>query len=207
LGTASRFHETYLTDGLNLPPVLQNYSGQTLGLPPEIIVMGLGEGTHMPNGSGYNDTNLRNTFTLSTPWMLLGVAPTLEELTPPRRDQYLHYANLYKKFIRPVLPTCKMFHHAPVSSEGGVMSSGWFVTEYAAPERGKGWATVVRIGSSSSDTYVLKPRGLDRGMTYRVTFDSTGETATMNGIELVRDGVPVRLESVMSSELLLFESQ
>jgi alpha-galactosidase len=207
LGTASRFHETYLTDGLNLPPVLQNYSGQTLGLPPEIIVMGLGEGTHMANGSGYNDTNLRNTFTLSTPWMLLGVAPSLEELTPPRRDRYLHYANLYKKFIRPILPTCKMFHHAPVSSEGGVMSSGWFVTEYDAPDRGRGWATVVRIGSSDSDTYVLKPRGFDRGKTYRVTFDSTGETATMNGIELVRDGVPVRLESVMSSELLLFESQ
>jgi hypothetical protein len=46
---------------------------------------------------------------------------------------------------------------------------------------------------------------LDRGKTYRVTFDSTGETAMMNGIELVRNGMPVRLESVMSSELLLFE--
>ena len=206
LGTASRFHETYLTDGLNMPPVLQNYSGQTLALPPEIMVLGLGEGTHMVNGSGYNDTHLRNTFTLSTPWMLLGVAPSLAELTPPRRERYAHYGNLYKRFIRPMLPTCKMFHHAPVSSEGGVMSSGWFAMEFAAPDRAKAWATIVRIGSSNSPIYVFKPRGLDRGKTYRVTFDSTGETVTMTGMELVRGGVPVRLESVMSSELLLLEA-
>jgi alpha-galactosidase len=78
--------------------------------------------------------------------------------------------------------------------------------EVAAPDRTKAWATLVRIGSSHSDVYVFRPRGLDRGKTYRVTFDSTGETATMTGMELFRDGVPVRLESVMSSELLLLEA-
>ncbi|MDP6057342.1 MAG: alpha-galactosidase, partial [Pirellulaceae bacterium] len=42
LGTASRFHETYLTDGLWMPHVLQVYSGLTLGLPPEVFVTAIG---------------------------------------------------------------------------------------------------------------------------------------------------------------------
>ena len=138
LGTAGRFHETYLTDGLNMPGVLQNYSGQSLALPPEVFVIGLAEGSHGMNGSGHNDTHLRNTFSLSTPWMLLGVAPSLEELSPERRERYAHYVNLYKQFIRPILPVCKMYHHAPVSSKSGVTSSGWFAMEYAAPDRSKG---------------------------------------------------------------------
>ncbi len=207
LGTAGRFHETYLTDGLNMPGVLQNYSGQTLALPPEIFVIGLGEGSDEMNGSGHNDTNLRNTFTLSTPWILLGVAPSVEELSPYRRDRYAHYVSIYKQLIRPILPTCRMYHHAPVTSRGGVTSNGWFAMEYTAPDRSKGWATIVRIGPTDSDTYIFKPRGLDRGKTYRVTFDSTGETVSQDGMELIRDGLPIRLESVMSSELLLFEAQ
>ncbi len=86
------------------------------------------------------------------------------------------------------------------------MSTGWFRMEFATPDRAKAWATIVRVGSSNSPVYVFKPRGLDRGKTYRLTFDSTGETVTMTGMELVRGGVPVRLESVMSSELLLLEA-
>ena len=89
---------------------------------------------------------------------------------------------------------------------GGVTSSGWLALEYGTPDRTKGWATIIRVGPSESDRYVLLPRGLDRGKRYRVTFDSTGETAAIDGWELVRDGVPVHLESVLSSELMLFEA-
>jgi hypothetical protein len=49
------------------------------------------------------------------------------------------------------------------------------------------------------------PRGLDRSRPYRVTFDSTGESATVDGWALVHQGIPVHLESVLSSEILLFE--
>jgi hypothetical protein len=180
---------------------------QSLALPPEVFVIGLAEGAHGVNGSGYSDKHLRNTFCLSTPWLLLGVAPSLKELTPELRERYAHYVNLHKTFIRPILPVCKMYHHAPVSSKGGVTSSGWFAMEYMAPDRSRGWAPIVRIGARDSDTHLLKPRGLDRGKTYRVTFDSTGETVTRDGMEWVRDGLPVRLKSVMSFELLLFEAQ
>jgi len=168
-----------------------------------MLVFGLGNSSD----TGPLDTLLRATFTLSTPWILYGVAPSVGELSPERRERYLQYANLYKNFIRPMFPTCKMFHHAPVSSRGGYDSGPWFATEYAAPDRAKGWATVVRLGESESDRYVFKPRGLDVGRTYRVTFDSTGGTATVDGLRLIQEGIPVRLETIMSSELLLFQEE
>ena len=208
LGVVSRFHEAYLTDVLWLPHVLQNYSGLSMGLPPEIIVTAFGacrEGIGYPENF---DTLLRCIFTLGTPMIFAGmVAPSREGLTRERRNDYLRYAKLYREFIRPLLPTCKMYHHAPISARGGVTANGWFAVEYASPYRAKGWATIARIGKSESDTYLFTPRGLHRGKTYTVTFDSTGESATIDGLRLVQAGIPIHLESIAASELLRFEEQ
>ena len=57
---------------------------------------------------------------------------------------------------------------------------------------------------TDADTYTFHPRGLDPGKTYRVTFDSLASSAAVTGLSLIREGVPVRLENVGSSELLLF---
>jgi alpha-galactosidase len=207
LGTAARFHESYLTDGLRVPHVLQIYSGQSLALPPEVFVIGLGADGGLPTGHPENlETNLRTIFTLSTPWIFAGiVAPSLDALSPEVLDRYLHYAEIYKEFIRPLLPDCRIYHHSPISSRGGVSSSGWFAMEYASPDRSRGWATIVRMGQCEPDLYLFRPRGLARGGRYRVTFDSSGDSVAVDGISLVRDGIPVRLETVGSSELLLFE--
>jgi hypothetical protein len=154
------------------------------------------------------DTHLRSVYALATPMLFAGmVAPNPDQMPPRRLKEHLHYAGLYKEFIRPLLPSCRLYHHAPISTRGGVTSSGWLALEYGTPDRTSGWAMVVRIGPSETDRYVLEPRGLDRGVAYRVTFDSTGETAAVDGWELMRDGVPVQLESVLSSELLLFEAE
>ena len=79
--------------------------------------------------------------------------------------------------------------------------------EYVAPAQTRGWATVARIAQSDDTAFLLKPRGLALGHTYRVTFDSLAETITMRGLELARDGLPIRLESPLSSELILFEQE
>ena len=202
LGTAAYFHETYLTDGLWMPHVLRVYAGQTLALPPENLVVAIGA----PGWKGPLETYLRATFTLSTPLIAFGPAPTVDALNPFVRDAFLRYARIYKEFIRPLLPTCRMHHHAPVSSRGGVESSGWFAVEFASPDRSRGWATIIRTGATDSDTFGFVPRGLDPAKTYRVTFDSMDSGVTMSDLELMRDGVPLRLEAIMSSELLLFET-
>lgn len=202
LGTAGHFHETYLTDGLWMPHVLRAYSGQTLALPPEALVVAIGA----PGWKGPLETYLRCIFSLSTPLLAFGPAPSVEELSPPARKAYLRYAGLYKQVIRPLLPDCRMFHHAPVSARGGVTSSGWFAVEFASPDRSRAWATVVRMGDSESDTFHLVPRGLDPSRTYRVTFDSLDASAEIAGLQLAQEGLRVRLEAALSSELLLFDA-
>ena len=210
LGTVGRFHEAYLTDGLWLPRELQIYSGLTLGLPPEIfaILHGAhsgGRGIGLPQRT---ETLLRMSYATSTPQIFVGaVAPNVEQLRPERREMFLHYGKIFKEFIRPLLPTCKVYHHEPINSRGDVLSSGWFVMEYASPDRKKGWAVLVRTGAVESDIYNLRLRGLDPAKNYRVTFDSLGSTAKMEGSRLTVDGLPIRLEDAGSSELLLFEAK
>ena len=70
--------------------------------------------------------------------------------------------------------------------------------------KSRGWATVARMARSEDTIYLLKPRGLSLGHTYRITYDSRGESVTMRGLELARDGLPIRLEASLDSELILF---
>jgi len=186
---------------------LRNYCGQTLGLPPEIFVITPGAYGQSTRGRvGNLEANLRTTFALCTPAIFSGmVAPSLAELSPERLDLHRRYIRLYRDFMQPLLPKCRMYHHAPVSSRGGVDSSGWFAVEYADPEGSKAWAFVARIGDTDSDTYTLVPRGLKAGESYRITLDNSGEKLTINGWESLQKGISIRLESIASSELILFE--
>ena len=99
-----------------------------------------------------------------------------------------------------------MYHHELINARGGVHSSDWFAVEFAAPDRSKACATVVRLGPGDDVTYIFRPRGLSPAKTYRVTFDSLGETLLVEGLRLIREGLPLRLESTAASELLLFEA-
>ena len=232
LGTASRFHETYLTDGLSLPRELQIYSGLTLGLPPENLLILHSADGEMGIGKPQNfDTVLRLSFATSIPQIFVGsVAPSVAELSPERQARFCHYAKIFKAFIRPLLPTCKVYHHEPVNAWGGVASSPWFVMEFASPERTHGWALLVRLRNGAGDRYVHQyknevtkdearlvserdceeryrfyPRGIDPARTYRLTFDSLATSIRIDGLRLQQEGLAIRLENVGMSELLLFE--
>ena len=75
------------------------------------------------------------------------------------------------------------------------------------PNRSKGWATIVRMTNGDADFYSFRPRGLDPGRSYRVRFDTTRTAATIPGAQLAQEALRIRLESMLSSELLLFEAQ
>ena len=207
LGTVPLFHENYLTDGLRLPYQIQSYAGQAIALPPENFLIAHGANAGGGNGHPENlDTNLRIAYTLATPWLFSGaVAPSMEAMPPERIERFLHYDKIYKEFIRPAFPTCKMYQHAPITPDTGVWDSGWFVMEYAAPDGSKGWATLIRVGDCPTDTYLFKPRGLRYGKKYRVTVDSGDDTFITDGHNLITNGLPVCLEVLSESELLLFE--
>ena len=209
LGMTQRFQEAYIGDGLWLPQVLLCYAGRSLAFPPEMFVVAHGAVREQALGRPSNlDTFLRCQFTLSVPQLYSGmIAPSVKSLHPERLERFRHYANLYKTFIRPLWPTSRVFHHEPVNRSGGVESSPWFAMEFSSPDKRKGWATIVRVGYTDDDGYLFKPKGLDLGKTYRVTFDSTGSSIDVRGLELVRDGLAIPLESRIESELLLFEAK
>jgi len=52
----------------------------------------------------------------------------------------------------------------------------------------------------------LRLRGLDVSRRYRATFDNSGETCEVDGLTLMKQGITVRLEGGLASELLLFEA-
>lgn len=205
LATASYWHEHYLSDEAIDPMVYKIINGVTVYLPPEILVS--------PHGMAGPDrpdfiTMLRGSYALGcTPMIFNGMLPkSVDEFQPEVKEQFLHHSNIYKTFMRPLLPALKVYHHAPVSATGGVDTGDWLAIEFAAPDRSQGWATFIRF-SENEPSYLFKPKGLDGQKMYRVTFDNTGEKQELKGSDILRDGLSIRLEPKSpASELLLFEA-
>ena len=79
--------------------------------------------------------------------------------------------------------------------------------EYAAPDGSRGYAGIFRLaGSEGSNSYLFRPRGLNMTKRYHVTFDNSGGTVEMSGLDLAQRGLHIVLENTLSSELLLFEA-
>lgn len=205
LGTVGRFHEHYTTDRADCPSLYQTASGLSVYLPPEVLVS--------PNGmAGQNQpdfvTILRAIYTLgNTPMIFNAMLPrSIEELRHSVKEKFLHYSNIYKAFIRPLLPICKVYHHAPINADEGTESGGWFAMEFESPSQKEGWATIIRLRGDAPDTYLFKPKGLDGQERYSVTFDNSGKKEIFSGSALMQDGLLIHLDTDLCSELLLFEA-
>jgi alpha-galactosidase len=206
LSTAGVFDENYTSDRVTFPYVYRMTSGLSVYLPPEILVT--------PNGmAGPNqpdlETILRSTYALgNTPMLFNGILPkSLNDFTQTQRQMFLRYANLYKKSIRPILPSCRVYHHAPVNAVGGVESGGWFAMEFTSPDRKRGWGIVIRLSNQVFGNYLFKPRGIDPAKNYDVWFDNERRRETFEGSRLVQEGLRIRLEARPASELILFEEK
>jgi hypothetical protein len=206
-GTLSCWDEHYTSDNAVMPHLYQAASGLSVYLPPEVLVTPNG----MTNqaGSPNLDTMLRAIYTLgNTPMIFNGILPrTVEEFTPSMKAKFLHNDKIFKSFIRPLLSTSKVYHHAPVNETGGVETGPWFAMEFSSPDKKKGWATVIRLGGGEPENYLLKPRGLDQERTYEVTFDNTGETVSLDGYRLRQEGISMGVSGELASELILFQAR
>jgi hypothetical protein len=132
---------------------------------------------------------------------------SVDELSPEIREKFLHYAEIYKSFIRPLLPACKVYHHAPVSANGSVESGDWFAMEFSSPDRRKGWATLIHLSSTEPDAYIFQPKSLDGAKEYRLSFDNSGTVAVYKGARLMREGLKIQLPSGRASELIRWETR
>ena len=207
LGTVGVFHEQFTSDRASMPHVYRMLAGLSVFLPPETYVNanGMAGRDRLPDP----DTTLRGVYALgNTPMIDSSFLPhRIADLTPEFRDKCLHYANLYKQFIRPLLATCKVYHHAPVNAHGGVESGNWFAMEFTSPDKTQGWATIIRITKETQGGYLLRLKGLDRRKQYRVTSDNTGKSEVVAGDKLMDEGLKIEPPAGAHSELLLFECE
>jgi len=207
LGTVSRFPEDYTSDDVTIGHVYRMLSGISVYLPPEALVtpIGMAPRQQLPD----LDTMLRSIYALgNTPFIFNSLIPKdAEHITPELRAKFLHYTKMYQNFIRPMLATDKVYHIAPVNADGGVESGNWFAMEFTSPDQHKGWAVVIRLSDDSSQSYLLKLRGLDSSKDRKITVDSTGGTRTVSAGSAERDGLRIQPARNTRSELLLFNVQ
>lgn len=202
LGILHRFDNTELSDWMREPRGVKILNGMTWVLPPEILLRTFG--TEVPDlaGDGDIDSQMRQ-VQMSLP-IFRGIAPSLTEFNPLLRDKIRAGVNLYKSALRPILRDSVVFHHTPQTPY--FSESPWVVLEYASVDKKRSVATLFRTSNHEDPVYLYRPRGLDASLTYKVTFENRAETIEISGIQLVMQGIPVRLETSGTSEMLLFES-
>jgi alpha-galactosidase len=201
-GILHRFDNTELSDWMREPRGVKILNGMTWILPPEILLRTFG--TEVPDlaGDGDIDSQLRQ-VQMSLP-IFRGIAPSLADLNPILRDKIRTGVDLYKTKLRPILRDSVVYHHTPQTPY--FSESPWLVLEYASPDKKRDVATLFRTSNLDNPVYHFLPRGLDASALYKVTLENRGEIVELSGFQLMRDGIPVRLETAGTSEMLLFES-
>jgi alpha-galactosidase len=203
LGMLHRFQNTELSDWMRAPRGLKILNGMTWILPPEILLRTFG--TEVGDVSSDADlvTQLR-AATMALP-IFRGLSPSREEFNPLEREEILRQVGLYKDVIRPKLKGCRVFHHTPLTPM--LEGSPWLVLEYTSPDAQHDLGWLFRTSESGDSTFRFTPRGLDLSKTYDVTFANSGLTMEIPGSRLLQEGIPVRLEGNLTSELLIFRAK
>ena len=133
-----------------------------------------------------------------------GLTPSLAEANPEVLRLVRKYLGIYRNFIRPFHREARIYHHTPVLK--GADGSGWCVIENAAADRSRIIAGVFRLINAEQDEYCLRLRGVDPGRRYRVTTEPDGTVRALDGHILVDQGLTLRLDTPLTSRLLLCEA-
>jgi alpha-galactosidase len=203
LGMLSRFHFTWMSDHTLAPRTIRVQNGMTMALPPEILARAFGVAMEA-HTMGDVDLQLRMNFLLGNP-CISGVWPEPKLRHSLLRERILHAIDLFRREIRPMMPSCKVYHHTPELL--GDHPEGWCVMEYASPDASKSILGVFRLAGGSQDEYLLRPRGLRRDAAYSVYLDNRAETVLLTGHDLMDDGLRIRLGRPLTSELIIAKSQ
>lgn len=201
VGMIRYFDHTWITDWQIAPRSFSITNGMTMALPPERVdrLAGMGQ-------AAQRSADLDFQFRLP-----LFVHPTinwfyLKDATPnpTQLARIKHMVDIYKNFVRPMQRSSRIYHHTPVVT--GFEPCGWGVLELASRDRTRALAGLFRLSDPAEPEYLLRLRGIDPGQRYRVTFDNTAQTCILEGFTLSQIGTPVRLETALTSELLVVEA-
>jgi alpha-galactosidase len=201
-GILRRFQNTELSDWMRAPRGLKILNGMTWLLPPEILLRTFGTETDDLEEDGDVDLQLR-TAMLARP-IFRGISPTLPEFNPLLSEKIRLGVQLFKSTVRPIMINSRVYHHTPLTPM--LEPSPWIVLEYATPDAARAVVGLFRTSQDGDPVFRFIPRGLDLGRSYRVTFHNRGQTLEIPGSQLL-EGIPIRLEEALTSEMLIFEAK
>ena len=199
LGQMKNFNHTWVSDCQRAPKSIYITNGITMCLPPERVdrlFAGMGCHEH-----GSLDLQLRNT--MLTHMSLNVIVPMKTEINPDLLEFVKHSTDIYKDFIRPILPTSLIYHHTPETDEA--YKNGFSVLEIATPDKTKGAITVFSTENNNGNSISIKPRGVAINKNYKIWLDNDRASFNISGFSLINNGISINLNSPMISELILFE--
>jgi len=201
LGIVSRFTTTWVSDWMRLPRTVRILNGMSIALPPEFIDRLAGV-VMEASYRGSLDT-LMHTIVLAHP-TLSGITPALSEANPALLACVKKYVAIYKNFIRTFHREARVYHHTPVIP--GADGAGWCALEYVSKDRRKAVAAIFRLVNAEEAVYLLRFRGLDANLKYRMTTEPGGSSAVVDGFVLANDGLSIRLDNALTSKLILLDA-
>jgi len=169
-------------------------------LPPERVDrLFAGMGCHE---FGSLDAHMRNTM---FGHMSLNVVACPTTYANPVQMEFIkHSVQIYKDFIRPFLPTSKVFHHTPDTEEA--IKQGYCLLELTASDNSRGIFGVFTLAESRNNEISFTLKGVDPSRNYKVTFDNLRCSFEKSGADLYMNGLTVKIPASMSSELVIYEA-
>jgi len=201
LGLNTRFTTAWISDWMRMPRTLRILNGMSLAMPTEYLNRLFGvcmEGSYKGNPEMQLQTLIFSHPTIS------GITPTLIEANPDLLALVKKYVALYKDFVRPWHREARLYHHTP--SIPGIEASGWCVLENVAADRSRAVAGIFRLIHAREDVYQFRFRGLDPSRRYRVTTEPGGLVSEVSGFDLQERGLCIRLDTPLTSRLLICEA-
>lgn len=199
LGMMKNFNHSWVSDWQKPPRSVCVTNGMTMALPPERVDrLFAGMGCH-ENGS--LDLHMRNC--MLGHMSLNVVSPASARINPVQMDFIRRSVDIYKNFIREFLPESKVYHHTPETAK--TLENGYSVLEISSADGKKGAIAAFAMSASKTDRLNIVPKGINQGMTYKITLDNSGVSFAVSGYEIISRGIDVYIPSPLSSELVLYE--
>jgi alpha-galactosidase len=199
LGFMRNFTHTWVSDWQIAPRSFAITNGMTMVLPPESVdrlVSGMGCHTRASL-----DFQVRHTLfgrPSTNTYNALGSAFHPDQIAFVRHS----FVDIYRDFVRTFVEDSRTYHHTPECWR--TQPTGVGILERASADGTKGMVGVFHLSGVGNEATVVHPRGLDMSRTYAVTFDNSGATVHVSGYELVHEGIRVRLDGALTSELILY---
>ncbi len=200
LGFLRFFDHTWVTDHQIAPRSFSITSGMSMAIPPERMDRLIGFGQYCGRTADIDFQSRLALFVHATMgwYHLIGAEPNPAQLHRAR-----HFVRLYKEFVRPMHGASRIYHHTPCHD--GLEPTGWGALELAHKDRSRAMAGIFRLSDPAAVSYTLRWKGLDPGAMYTVRFDNEDTAVQLSGYSLQYDGVTIRLDNPLTSQLLLAE--